>query len=199
MTDQPRADSLAARVRRLSPAQRALLTERLGIDGEAEARHLVAYVVPAPAADATADAIRAHVAQSVPEPLVPTVILVGALPRTETGKLDVRALVGTAAAARSARPITPPATPTEAAVVVLWRELLPTDRIGSDDNFFELGGHSLLATRLLSRVRAAFGVDVPLRRLFESPTVAGLAGAIDETKAAGAAAAAAPIVPLPRR
>jgi len=189
---------VAERVRRLTPEQRALLAEHLGTDAVEEARHLVAYVALAPHSDATGDAIRAHVAQYIPDPLVPEVVVVDALPRDEAGKLDTRRLDGAAAAVREARPLTPPTTPTEVDLMRLWRQLLPVDRIGADDNFFEVGGHSLLATRLMSRVRAAFGVEVPLRRLFEAPTVNGLARAIDEARASGESPAPAPIVRLPR-
>lgn len=198
MSDQAALGELAERVRQLTSAQRALLAEHLGAAGAEESRHLVAYVALAQRGDTNADAIRAHVAQYIPEPLVPEVVLVDALPRNEAGKLDMRALAGATTAARDARPLTPPRTPTEVELVRLWRELLSVERIGADDNFFELGGHSLLATRLMSRVRAALGVEVPLRRLFESPTVSGLARAIDEARALGESPAPAPIVRLPR-
>ena len=68
-----------------------------------------------------------------------------------------------------------PETPTERALAELWRELFDLERVGRNDDFFALGGHSLLATRLVARVRDRFGVELSLRRLFASPTVAGLA------------------------
>ena len=199
MSDRAAAlGELADRVSRLTAAQRVLLDEHLGTDGVEEARHVVAYVVLVQRGAATGDAIRAHVAQYIPEPLVPEIVLVDALARNTAGKLDTPALAGAAAAVREARPLTPPGTPTEVDLLRLWRQLLPVDRIGADDSFFELGGHSLLATRLMSRVRAAFGVEVPLRRLFEAPTISGLARAIDEARASGESPAPAPIVRLPR-
>jgi acyl carrier protein len=67
----------------------------------------------------------------------------------------------------------------EEALVAIWREVLKLDRIGVNDNFFELGGHSLIATRVIARVRDVFAVELPLRALFEAPTVRGLAERID--------------------
>jgi acyl carrier protein len=90
-------------------------------------------------------------------------------------------------------------TATEASLLSLWRALLPAGNIGAHDNFFELGGHSLLATMLLSRIRSAFAVEVSLRRLFETPTIAGLGRAIDEARAAGELAVSIPIMPIARR
>jgi hypothetical protein len=72
----------------------------------------------------------------------------------------------------------PPAGDGEGFVAELWRELLGVPRVGRDDNFFHLGGHSLLATRVIARLRARTTVEVPLRALFEQPTLAGFTGAI---------------------
>ena len=68
-----------------------------------------------------------------------------------------------------------PRTPVEQQVADVWAEVLGIDRVGSHDNFFEAGGHSLLAMQVMSRLRKTFGVEIPLRRLFEQPTIAGLA------------------------
>ena len=76
-----------------------------------------------------------------------------------------------------------PRTPTELALAEIWKDLLGQDRVGIDENFFDLGGHSLLATRMVSRVRERFQVDLPLRAVFESPTVEGMAVAIVQQQA----------------
>ena len=77
-----------------------------------------------------------------------------------------------------------PRTPIEEKLAAIWTEVLACERVGLNDNFFALGGHSLLATQVIARVRGAFDYELPLRRLFETPTIAGLADAICESHAA---------------
>jgi len=145
---------------------------------------LVGYVVHH--ASAEPSALRAHVASLLPEYMVPTEwVVLAQLPLTPNGKVD-RARLRAPAAAAPAADDGAPRNETEQRLLVLWAEVLKKDSLGRDDNFFALGGHSLLATRLVGLVRKELGLEVPLRTLFEHPTIAGLAPALD---AAGAAAA----------
>ncbi|MDQ2695915.1 MAG: condensation domain-containing protein, partial [Pseudomonadota bacterium] len=113
----------------------------------------------------------------LPEHMVPSAfVALEALPLTPSGKLDRRALPEAAVPPPSA--MVPPRTPDEELLAGIWAQVLGLERVGIHDDFFALGGHSLLATQAASRIRDAFGVELPLRRFFDSPTVAGLAGAV---------------------
>ncbi|WP_223765901.1 non-ribosomal peptide synthetase, partial [Corallococcus sp. AS-1-6] len=124
--------------------------------------------------------LRQHLLRTLPEYMVPAAfVALDALPQTANGKVDRDALPSPDAAPASERVIEPPSTPTEAALIPLWLEVLRVPAVGRHDGFFELGGHSLLATQLVSRVRKHFGVELPLRALLQGPTVAELARRID--------------------
>ncbi|HEX2187467.1 MAG TPA: amino acid adenylation domain-containing protein [Longimicrobiaceae bacterium] len=159
-------------------------------------RRLAAYFTADGEAPAAA-ALRAHLAGELPEYMVPSAfVALDAFPLTPHGKLDRRALP--VPEGGSGREYVAPAGATERVLAAAWAEVLRVDRVGVHDDFFELGGHSLLATRLVSRVRESLGVELPLRALFEAPTVGGLAERVDALVREGAAAQAPPLVPLPR-
>ncbi len=160
-------------------------------------RRLVAYVVAEQAAAVEAAELRAHLASRLPEYMVPSVfVALESLPLTPNGKLDRRALPAPELGSGAERYVAPRA-PTEEVLAEIWAETLRLERVGVTESFFELGGHSLLATRVISRVRRVFGVEVPLRALFEGPTVAELAGRVEEVRRAGEPALP-PVVPTGR-
>ena len=168
----------AALTRHKAVAQAAVLAR----EDQPGNKRLVAYVVAAVGEAVDAAALRAHVAASLPDYMVPTAfVALERLPLTPNGKLDRRAL--------PAPDLTPtvrraPRTPQEGLLCGLFAEVLGVERLGIDDNFFDLGGHSLLAIRLIGRIRATLQTEIAIRSLFEAPTVEALASQI----AAGAPA-----------
>ncbi|HEU4452760.1 MAG TPA: amino acid adenylation domain-containing protein, partial [Longimicrobium sp.] len=149
--------------------------------GEGAERRLVAYVVPRGGGVAIA-ALRAHAASLLPGHMVPDAwVTLDALPLTPSGKVDRRALPAPGAAAGGAARQAP-RTPTEEVLAAVFAEVLGRDGVGRGDGFFELGGHSLLAARVASRVRGALGVELPLRDLFDAPSVAALAERVDAAR-----------------
>ena len=146
--------------------------------GDATGRRLLAYVVADEALVDPAGSIRAFLAERLPSYLVPSVVVpLAQLPRTPNGKVDRRALPSAPVAETPAGEA--PRTPTEEMLVEIRRDVLAIPALGVTDNFFARGGHSLLLTRVMARLRDAFGLDVPLRRLFDAPTVAALAACVD--------------------
>jgi len=131
--------------------------------------------------------LRRFLQAKLPEYMVPsTFVLLDELPLTPSGKLDRQALpVTDRSVPTREESYVVPRTPTEEVVAGIWAQLLSVKRVGAYDNFFELGGHSLLATRLLSRMREAFQLELPLRVIFERATVAGLAQFVEEARARG--------------
>ena len=144
--------------------------------GAARDRQLVAYVLPIPGAQPTGEALRAFLVARLPELMVPAVyVRIERVPLSPHGKLDRDALPSPEPDTHLAQAaFRAPTTPTEARLAAIIGALLDVP-VGVDDNFFLLGGHSLLGTQVLLRARAAFGVPLSLRDLFEAPTVAGLA------------------------
>ncbi|WP_051856245.1 non-ribosomal peptide synthetase [Streptomyces sp. NRRL B-1347] len=148
-------------------------------EGPAGDLRLVAYVIPEGTPDAgLAAALREHAARALPGYMVPAhLITLDALPLTPSGKLDRAALPAPDVRADEHTAYRAPRDHREETLAAIVAEVLGLDRVGVDDDFFVLGGHSLLATRVISRIRAALGVDLPLGALFEHPTVARLAQA----------------------
>ncbi|MBV1856200.1 non-ribosomal peptide synthetase [Catellatospora tritici] len=128
-----------------------------------------------------AEEVRAFAAERLPALLVPSVIVVLAeLPLTRNGKVDLRALPPVTIGDEARADYVAPRTDAEALVAGIFAELLPIERAGAHDDFFALGGHSLLATRVIARLRATVDLDLPIRSLFDRPTVAGFADAVEQ-------------------
>lgn len=159
------------------------------VDEAAGGRQLVAYVVSTPEGrDAT---WRAHLQQRVPSYMVPSVFVrVDCLPVTAAGKVDRRALQGRPSLSDEA-PRSDTRSGLEQVVARIWADALGRATIGPHERFFDIGGHSLLATQVVARLRTACQVELPLRAIFEAPTVAGLAAAIASLHAESRAAPAA--------
>ena len=162
--------------------------------GEGAERRLVGYVVlAAPALGEERGeerqreilaGLRAFLKPLLPEPMIPAAFAsLPALPVNANGKLD-RAALPSPEGARQAAPesFVAPRTPVEARVAALWAELLRLDRVGVRDDFFALGGHSLLVTQVLSRLCREYEIEIPMRVLFEAPTVEGLAAEIERCR-----------------
>ena len=143
-------------------------------------KRLVAYVTANGEAPATA-ALRDHLKAALPDYMVPSAFVVlDRFPLTPNGKVDRRALPAPEAVAGAAddADFDAPVTPEEQALAAIWQQLLGAPRIGRGDNFFDLGGHSLLATRLLARIEQQYGIELPLRALFEDATLERLAARV---------------------
>ncbi len=154
-------------------------------------KRLAGYVVPAAGTVLDPAGLREACARVLPGYMVPSaVVILDRLPLNANLKLDRRALPAPEYAAAAGRAS---ATPQEKALCEVFAQVLGLDRVGVEDHFFDLGGHSLLATRLVSRIRVALGAELPVRAVFEHPTPAALAVAVE-----GAQAARPPLVPVPR-
>src|SRR6185312_8863758 len=145
-------------------------------DGAGE-RRLVAYVVAAPGATPEASRLRSLLQERLPEYMVPSsFVVLAALPLTPNGKVDRKALPAPELGSRAV--YVAPRTPAEGVLAGIWGQLLGLDRVSVEDDFFALGGQSLLIMRLASRVREAFGIEVPLRRFFERSTLGQMAALV---------------------
>ncbi len=162
-------------------------------------RRLVAYVVGHTGSAVDAGELRAHLKRSLPDYMVPAaIVLLDALPLTANRKVDRRALRAPEDDALIRGEYAAPRTPTEEVLASIWCEVLKLERVGVHDNFFELGGHSLLAMRLTARIRDAFRVELPLRALFEAPTIGDLAVRMEAAQGQGLRLSAPALVAQPR-
>jgi acyl carrier protein len=148
---------------------------------------LVAYVLPAAGEAPVIGGLRDYLRQKLPDYMVPSgFVLLNGLPRTSSGKVDRSALP----APDRQSPEAPwtyvaPRSAMERLLAGIWTEVLGVERLGAHDDFFALGGHSLLATRVIARLETAVGVELPVRLLFEAPTIAGLAQRIVAVEQSG--------------
>ncbi|AEI67143.1 non-ribosomal peptide synthase/polyketide synthase [Corallococcus macrosporus] len=178
-------------------AQHAGVNEAVVVAREdgSEGKRLVAYVTPREGSELEAGALRSHMKQRLPEYMVPSAyVVLETLPLTPNGKVDRKALPAPEAAGPKAEHFQAPRTATEQKLAAIFSEVLNVDRISVSDDFFELGGHSLLATQLVSRVREAFQVELPLRTVFECRTVAALAERLVHDSGRGATRRGPPLV-----
>ena len=159
---------------------------------------LIAYVVPAGDGGAPADELRAYLGRKLPAFMVPSAFVeLPELPLTPGGKVDRAALARAAPLGEpedSSAGYVAPSTPTEEILAGIFTQVLGVERVGVHDDFFQLGGHSLLATRVISRLRSTFRAELPARALFEKPTVAALATAVEHASATPAP----PLLPVAR-
>ena len=145
-------------------------------DGE---KRLVAYAVTGSSDETVAIDIQQRLQTTLPDYMVPAaVVLIDALPVTANGKLDRSKLPAPSLQRETVDAFVPPRTPVEEDIAAMWRDLLRLERVGVHQNFFDAGGHSLLATQLISRVRSAFRIELPLRAVYEAPTLAGIAARV---------------------
>ena len=170
------AGEIETALERMSGVARAAAVARR--DG-GEAR-LVAYVASAGGAPPSEAEMRAELRRVLPEYMVPSLfVTLEALPLNANGKIDRAALPEPGKTVRSAEWVAP-RTPVEETICEVWQSVLRRDRVGAGDDFFEIGGDSLLATQVVARLKAAFAIDLPLRRFFQGSTVEALAAAVEE-------------------
>ncbi|MEG5092537.1 amino acid adenylation domain-containing protein [Microcoleus sp. B13-B4] len=162
-------------------------------------KQLVAYVVPYQEGTPTITDLRHFLKQKLPDYMMPgAFIVLEALPLTPNGKVDRRALPAPDLRPELEEFFVAPRTPIEEMLASIWSNILLIDSVGVHDNFFTLGGHSLLATQVISRVRDTISIELPLRSLFEAPTIAEFASRVEIALKNGKSVEALPLLPIPR-
>ena len=153
----------------------------------ARERRLVAYVVPRQECEASGDDLRTFLRTKLPEYMVPSIfVLLDCLLLTPNGKVDRKALpVPDQSTHGRAERHVEPRTPLEQMLAAIWGDVLKVERVGIHDNFFDLGGHSLKVTQVVSKIRGTLQMEIPLRDLFDNPTIAELALRIEQGASRG--------------
>ncbi|MET0645777.1 MAG: amino acid adenylation domain-containing protein [Pyrinomonadaceae bacterium] len=169
-------------------------------DDRAGGRRLVAYVVPAPGSALSVVELQRWTKGLLPDYMTPAGwVFLDEVPLTPSGKVDRRALPDPGLARLdTGQSFVAPRTMVEDVLAALWQQLLGVERVGRDDDFFELGGHSLLATRVASRIRESFQVELPVRAVFEAPTLGSLSERVSALMRSGDSHAALPLLPRAR-
>jgi amino acid adenylation domain-containing protein len=167
----------------------------LALPNDRGEKSLVAYVV----GTAQSDELRTHLRAQLPDYMVPPALIqLAKFPLNANGKIDRQALPKPEDVKSSSKEAIAPRTPSEEIVASIWNDVLKRDDLGVEDNFFEIGGHSLLATQIASRLREHFHIAVPVRAVFESPSIAELAKRMDNSRRAEQGIIPPPITPVPR-
>lgn len=156
-------------------------------------KRIVAYVVPEAGLSISPEDLKRVLHDQLPDYMIPsTFVMLKEFPLTPNGKVDRKALPVPEYSQSNDR-LSDLKTPTEEILAGMWADVLSLKHVGVHDNFFELGGHSLLATQVVSRIRTSFQIELPLRSLFEAPTVEALSAVIEQ---AGSSREETPLVPL---
>jgi glyine---[glycyl-carrier protein] ligase len=180
-------DQIKIRGHRIEPAEiENTLTSHPHINHAAVTGHtingtkqLAAYITTTTTPPPTPQQIRDHLTKTLPDHMIPTTFTtLTTIPLTSNGKIDRKALPPPTTT--TATPHTPPRTDPEKIIHTIWTTVLGNPTINTTDNFFTLGGHSLLATQITTRIRREFGIPLPLRAIFENPTITQLATAVEE-------------------
>jgi amino acid adenylation domain-containing protein len=163
-------------------------------------KQLVAYCVAVEGRTPGAEELRHYLMKTLPQSMIPAAfVFLAELPLNANGKVDRKALPAPDLGAQLEQYVAP-RTPTEEVLAQIWAEVLGVERVGVEDNFFVLGGHSLLATQVVARVRESFGVEVPVRALFEaSVTVRELGEQVERARREQQGLQAPPLAPRPRQ
>ncbi len=168
----------------------------LAREDEGGEKRLVGYIVPQREPSVSVEQLRSYLKEQLPDYMVPAaMVMLAKLPLNANGKIDRQALPAPEQA--QTKTYVAPRTPTEEVLAGIWAEVLRLPRVGTEDDFFQIGGHSLLATQVISRVRRTLNIELPLRTLFEKPTVASLASEVERVRR-GSARPIPRIVPVSR-